>query len=100
MSTKRRTPLTSRIAYREVIDDKLDLSIQVKIMRALCRLKGERGIKTQIAQKLKMPEEQIHKRLSELLKKGIIEKTGRMFISKRTGKWQNEWQLVGTPDKE
>jgi predicted ArsR family transcriptional regulator len=99
MSTKH-TPLTSRLSYKEVVEDRLDQRIQVKIMRALYKLKGNKGIKTQIAQKLKVPEETIHKRFSELERKGAIEKTGRMFKSKRTGKWQQEWQLTGTPEQE
>lgn len=95
---KTRHPVTSRLAHKEVKRNGWDISIQAKIMRALYQLKNHRGIKTQIASKLRLPEEKVHKRLSELEEKGIIEKTGNKHMSKVTGQWQQEWQLVGTPE--
>lgn len=88
---------TSRKAYKEMKQEGWDISIGARIMRAFFMLPNHRGIKSQLAAKLKMPEEQIHKRLSELEEKGIIEKTGNEFRSKTTGRLQKEWQLVGTP---
>lgn len=97
---KTRHPVTSRIAYKEMKREGWDISLQAKIMRAFFMLPNQRGIKSQLASILNMPEEKVHKRLTELEEKGIIEKTGNIYRSTKTGRAQQEWQLVGTPENE
>lgn len=92
----KRTPPTSKLAYREIRKEGLDKSLQIKIMKTLFKIR--RGIRSKIASESGLSESQVWRRLSELEKKGAIEKTGRIFKSATTGRKQAEWQLTVTPE--
>lgn len=65
-------------------------------MKTLFKIR--RGIRSKIASESGLSESQVWRRLSELEKKGAIEKTGRIFKSATTGRKQAEWQLTVTPE--
>lgn len=71
---------------------------KVRILLAL-RCIGE-GNKSQITKEINRlipyinaSEENVHKRMSELVKMGLVKDTGRMIISEVTGRSQTIWRL-------
>jgi|GEM_PF-6010865 len=85
---------TSKVALKEMHESGEIQAISEKIIVALRQLPGNRGIKSAIAKKARLKEEQVHKRLSELKSKGVIIESGKSYKSKITDKLQTEWQLI------
>lgn len=82
---------TSKAAFTNQTDNGNIASMQERIMAAFVILKF--ATKTEIAKILNMPEERIHKRLSELALKGEIYKTPYAKRSESTKELQTIWAL-------
>lgn len=88
-----RTQVTqnSRLAHKSQSANGNIQSMKDRILKAFKQIKY--GCKTEISSFLKVPEEQIHKRLSEMQKDGLIVKTPISKRSSKTGELQSVWAL-------
>lgn len=85
---------TSLKAYQNIKDSDKTISLRDRIMACMQEL--QYATKGMIAQELGLPEEMIHKRLSDLKNDGLILKTAYASLSKQTGKLQHVWVLPDT----
>lgn len=84
---------TSQLAFHNMQISGLIGSWHTRIITAMEFI--QYGTKGTLAEMLNASEEQVHKRLSELARKGEIVKTSKHRRSEKTGQKQTVWALPG-----
>lgn len=82
---------TSKVAYAKREANGQNDSDRIKVYNAIKRLRF--GTKGDIARFLEVPQETVHKRLSELKNAGHIKVTNYKKVDSQTGHLQNIWAI-------